>query len=560
MSGNPQTFKFHGGLHLDDHKKESLGGAIQIASIPNEIILRVSQHIGEPNSPLVKVGQSVKKGQLLAESREFVSAPVHSPASGVITAIENRPVAHPSGQSDLCIVIQTYGSSPTTDKKTALADLTQKDILARIRQCGIVGLGGAVFPTAAKLETALQYRIDTLVINGAECEPYITCDDILMQHEALKVMRGIQILQTLLKPRQTLIGIEDNKLIAIKSMRDALTQLALADTQVVSIPTLYPSGGERQLIKILTGREVLSGQLSFKIGFLTQNVGTCAAIADAIDQNMRLTSRIVTVTGPGIKNPGNWRVALGTPVSHLIELAGGYKVDKPRLIMGGPMMGLPLNTDQIPVVKATNTLLVLDQQDQPAATECVRCGQCADVCPVNLLPQQLYWHSRSRQLELTEQYHLFDCIECGCCSAVCPSHIPLVQYYRFAKSEIWEQRKKTYKSDRARKRHEFREARILKQKMQDEERRREKREALEKKKLAEQQVSAETIPAAAAVISATASTAPTADAVQAALERVRARKSQQVVKPKNIDNLTPAQQRQIDEAEARRNKNKADHS
>jgi Na+-translocating ferredoxin:NAD+ oxidoreductase subunit C len=554
MLAKPGSFKFHGGLHLEDHKKESLGGDIQVASLPDEIILRVSQHIGEHNSPLVKVGQSVKKGQLLAETREFVSAPVHSPASGVITAIEDRPVAHPSGQTDLCIVIQPYGTdSNISSSKTVNSDLSAQDILARIRQCGIVGLGGAVFPTAAKLETAIQHRIETLVINGAECEPYITCDDILMQHEASKVMRGIQILQNLLKPRQTLIGIEDNKPTAIKSMRKALAELDLTDTQVVSIPTLYPSGGERQLIKVLTGREVLSGELSFKIGFLTQNVGTCAAIADAIDENLRLTSRIVTVTGPGIKNPGNWRVAIGTPISHLIELAGGYKVDKPLLIMGGPMMGLPLQSDQVPVVKATNTILVLNHQDQPQATECVRCGQCADVCPVNLLPQQLYWNSRSRQFDLAEQFNLFDCIECGCCAAVCPSNIPLVQYYRFSKSEIWEQRKKTYKSDRARKRHEFREARILKQKLQDEERRRERREALEKKKLAEQQAKVETT-------TAEPSTTPTPDAVQAALERVKARKSQQTVEPKNIENLTPAQQRQIDEAEARRNRNKPDNS
>ncbi len=553
MSGNPGLFKFHGGLHLDEHKKESLGSEIQIASLPDEIILRVSQHIGEHNDPLVEVGESVKKGQLLAETRAPVSAPVHAPSSGVITAIEARPIAHASGQNDLCIIIKPDGKDEAISTHTAPVEpLSNGDMLARIRKAGIVGLGGAVFPTAAKLETAYQHHIKTLVINGAECEPYITCDDMLMQVDATKVMRGVQLLQTMLQPQQTLIGIEDNKPTAIKSMRAALADLSLANTQVVTIPTLYPSGGEKQLIKILTGQEVPSGELAFKIGFLTQNVGTCAAIADAIDQDIPLISRIVTITGPGIKNPGNWRVILGTPIHHLITLAGGYTVENPKLIMGGPMMGLPLHSDQIPVVKATNTILVLDQQDQPEVTECVRCGQCAEVCPVNLLPQQLYWHSRSRQFEISEQYHLFDCIECGCCSAVCPSHIPLVQYYRFSKSEIWEQRKKTYQSDRARKRHEFREARILKQKMQDEERRREKREALEKKKLAEQQAKQETATTESAP-------SPTVDAVQAALERVKARKSQQTVQPKNIENLTPAQQRQIDEAEARRNGNKSDN-
>ena len=553
MQGKAGSFKFHGGLHLDEHKTESLGSGIQHASMPAEFILRVSQHIGEPNSPLVKVGQTVKKGQLVAETREFVSAPVHSPTSGVVTAIEQRPVAHPSGQTDLCIVIQPYGKDEHSDIRQAPNDgLSPEDTLARIRRAGIVGLGGAVFPTAAKLETAIKHQINTLVINGAECEPYITCDDVLMQNEAPRVMRGIQILQNLLKPEQTLIGIEDNKPAAIKSMREALAELGLADTEVVSIPTLYPSGGERQLIKVLTGREVLSGELSFKIGFLTQNVGTCAAIADAIDENLRLTSRIVTVTGHGVKNPGNWRVALGTPVSHLIQLAGGYTVDRPLLIMGGPMMGLPLQSDQVPVVKATNTILVLSQQEPAQVSECVRCGQCSEVCPANLLPQQLYWHSRSKQFELLEEYHLFDCIECGCCAAVCPSNIPLVQYYRFSKSEIWEQKRKTYKSDRARKRHEFREARIMKQKMLDEERRRERREALEKKKQAELAAKAES--------TETPTSSPNADAVQAALERVKARKKAQHVEPRNTENLTPAQQRQIEEAEARRSRHKSEKS
>ena len=559
MQGKAGSFKFHGGLHLDEHKSESLSGGIQHASMPDEFILRVTQHIGEPNSPLIKVGQTVKKGQLLAETREFVSAPVHSPTSGVVTAIENRPIAHASGQSDLCIIIQPYGSNEPTDiHNPPNHDLNNEQMLARIRQAGIVGLGGAVFPTAAKLETAIKHRIKTLVINGAECEPYITCDDVLMQFEAARVMRGIQILQKLLNPEQTLIGIEDNKPAAIKSMCKALAEVELPNTEVVSIPTLYPSGGERQLIKVLTGREVLSGELSFKIGFLTQNVGTCAAIADAIDDNLRLTSRIVTVTGNGVKNPGNWRVALGTPVSHLIELAGGYSVKNPQLIMGGPMMGLPLNSDQVPVVKATNTILVLSQQEPTQQSECVRCGQCSEVCPANLLPQQLYWHSRSKQFDLLEEYHLFDCIECGCCAAVCPSNIPLVQYYRFSKSEIWEQKRKTYKSDRARKRHEFREARILKQKMQDEERRRERREALEKKKQAELAAKAEASNTTDSADNKAAS--PNAAAVQAALERVKARKKANHVEPRNTENLTPAQQRQIDEAEARRSKNRAEKS
>jgi len=551
MSTDYTTYRFHGGLHLHDHKSESLGSGIHTAPLAEQLVLRVSQHIGEPNTPLVKVGDWVKKGQMLAVSKEFVSAPVHAPCSGTITAIEPRPIAHPSGQSDLCFILQPYSQDEDGEAQSpTAADLDSKELLSIIRDAGIVGLGGAVFPTAAKLETAIQHPIKTLIINGAECEPYITCDDVLMQSHPQQILRGVQILQRILQPEQTLIGIEDNKADAIKAMNEALTGLPLEHTRVVSIPTLYPSGGEKQLIRILTGAEVRSGQLSFEIGYFAQNVGTCAAIAEAVDQGHPLTSRVITVTGPGVKTPGNWRVALGTPVAHLIELAGGYRISDPRLIMGGPMMGQPLQSDQVPVVKATNTILVLDNKDQPQEAECVRCGQCAEACPAQLLPQQLYWNSRARQFDLAEEYHLFDCIECGCCAIVCPSHIPLVQYYRFAKSEIWEQRRNAYKSERSRKRHEFREMRIQRQKQLDEERRRQKREALAKKKQAE----------AAAKATTTGTDDKAADAVQAALERVKARKSQHKVAPKNTSNLTPAQQKQIDEADARRKKQSGDPS
>ncbi len=547
------VYKFHGGLHLDEHKAESLTQPLQVASLADEIIIRVSQHIGEPNTPVIETGDTVKRGQLLAESSAFVSAPVHASTSGTIKAIEERAIAHASGQKAECFILIPDGKDEVFEQPEnsyQKNDLQKSDLLAMIRLAGIVGLGGAVFPTAAKLTTAIKHGIKTLIINGAECEPYITCDDVLMQNNAADIFKGITYLQTILQPEQTIIGIEDNKPAAIQAMQQALADTSLANTRVTSIPTLYPSGGEKQLIKLLTGLEVHSSQLSFEIGILCQNVGTCAAIAKAIDECQPLTSRIVTVTGPGVNNPGNWLTPLGTPVSHLIQLAGGYKVKQPKLIMGGPMMGLTLESDQIPVVKATNTILVLDHLDQPEVNECIRCGSCTEVCPVQLLPQQLYWYSKTHQFDLTESYHLFDCIECGCCSAVCPSHIPLVQYYRHAKGEIWQQRKNTYKSDRARKRHEFREARIARQKQLDEERRQQKREALAKKKAAEQ--------ATKATQSDNSPAGQTVDAVQAALERVKARKKAQQVDPKNTSNLTDEQQRQIDEANARRNKTTAD--
>jgi electron transport complex protein RnfC len=544
MSTNPGAFRFHGGLHPEDHKAESLTGRIDPGSLASQLILRVSQHIGEPNKPLVNTGDSVTRFQKLAATSETVSAVLHSPVNGKVIAIEPRPVAHPSGQDDLCIVIQP-DSQQENAKPAASVEISGIDPLEAIREAGIVGLGGAVFPTAAKLETALDHEIHTLIINGAECEPYITCDHQLMQSEAARIVRGIAILQRILQPQQTLIGIEDNKASAIEAMQKALDESSLDHSRVITIPTIYPSGGEKQLIRILTGHEIQSGHLAFADGFFTQNVGTCAAIADAVETQQPLIDRVVTVTGPGVKQPGNWRVPLGTPISHLIELAGGYTLDQPRLIMGGPMMGQPLQSDQVPVVKATNCILVLDSLDQPKVAECVRCSQCAEVCPAQLLPQQLYWHSRAHQFELAEKHHLFDCIECGCCSAVCPSHLPLVQFYRFAKSEIWEQRRKAYKSDRSRQRHEFREARIARQKAADEERRRLKREALARKK--------QTPPGKSAPDKKD-------DAVQAALDRVKARKQQEKVVPKNTDNLSESQQRQIAEADARRQQSDQDKS
>jgi electron transport complex protein RnfC len=294
-------------------------------------------------------------------------------------------------------------------------------------------------------------------------------------------------------------------------MSQALAATALANTEIISIPTIYPSGGEKQLIQILTGKEVPHGQLAFDIGLYCQNVGTCVAITRALERDEPLISRVVTISGDNIRQPGNWEVRLGTPISHLIELAGGYSHGSDgHLVMGGPMMGFSLSTDQVPIVKASNSIMVMREETIPQTPgyhdECIRCSKCTEVCPAQLLPQQLYWHARAKAYERTQEFHLFDCIECGCCSAVCPSQIPLVQYYRAAKSEIRAAQQAQFKSDRARIRFEFREKRLLLKKQKDDERRRLKREALQKKHAK---------PGEAAAM---------ADPVQAALERVKARK------------------------------------
>jgi len=507
-----ELHRFHGGLRLEGHKQESLARGLERATLPAQLVLPLRQHIGDYNKPRVEIGARVLKGQLIASTSSPISAALHASSSGIVSAIEHRPIAHPSGQQDLCMVIDVDGedealAATTTDPR----DLSADQMLQRIRDAGIAGLGGAAFPTAPKLARGNNNGIDTLIINGVECEPYISCDDMLMREYAAEILRGCGYLQRLLQPRRTLIAIEDNKPEAAAAMTRALDAGPLAATEIVVIPTIYPAGGEKQLIQVLTGKEVPHGQLAFDIGLLCQNVGTCVAIARALETGEPLISRIVTVSGDNVERPGNWEVRFGTPVGHLIELAGGYRHgDDAWLVMGGPMMGFALSGDRVPIVKASNCILAMREQTIPQAIghhdECIRCGKCTEACPARLLPQQLYWHARARAWEHTREFHLFDCIECGCCSAVCPSGIPLVQYYRAAKSEIRAAQKAQFKSDRARARFEFREKRLLLKKQQDEERKRLKREALQKKR------------------AQPGDQAAVADPVQAALERVRERK------------------------------------
>ena len=536
-----QLHQMYGGIVLQDHKSESMTRGLQQASLPARLYVPLKQHIGETNKPLVNIGDRVLRGQMIAGSSSPISAPIHAPTSGTIFEIAAHPVPHPSGQVDTCIVIDTDGKDEAIPTESINPDeLSASELIRQIRRAGIVGLGGASFPTSAKLSRGNDRGIDCLIINGVECEPYMTCDDILMQTYAAEVVKGIGYLQHILKPKSTLIGIEDNKPDAIKAMEIALAAQPLDNTCVIDIPTIYPSGGEKQLIQILTGKEIPQRKLAFDIGIFCQNVGTCVAISRALDQNQPLTSRIVTLAGDGIRHPGNWEVRFGTPVQHLIELSGGYLGDENQqhLVMGGPMMGFSLSSDRVPVVKASNNILVMQRQTIPQHpgdhAECIRCARCTEVCPAQLLPQQLYWHARAKTYDKTEQYNLFDCIECGCCAAVCPSEIPLVQYYRAAKSEIHAAQAALFKSDRARIRFEFREKRLLLKKQQEEERRRLKREALKKKTPQKQN-------------------GDSVDPVQAALARVKAKKQeQQDVTPKNITNLTPGQQNMIEAADARR--------
>ena len=485
-----RIWDFHGGIHPDEKKSLSTRRPIAQAPIPQHLILPLNQHIGQPAHPVIQVGDRVLKGQQIAQPSGTVSTAVHAPSSGEVMAIEERRIPHPSGLSATCIVIATDGLDEWADKHP-LADYTQEDpsqLVQHIQQAGIAGLGGAGFPSAVKLKAHQSQTIDTLIINAAECEPYITADDMLMREKAAEIISGIQILLHILKPKACLIGIEDNKPQAIQALKTAVlnadNHLSSGSSdqcsiQVVDIPTKYPSGGEKQLIEILTGQQVPSGGIPADIGILCHNVGTAVAIHDAVINGEPLIKRITTVTGEGVAQAQNWEVLLGTPMRDLLDWsnsspkaskeaslkrdAKGMPANTSRLIVGGPMMGFTVPSADIPVIKTTNCLLVPTQDELPAPgpeQACIRCGLCAEVCPALLLPQQLYWFAKSKEFDKAQAHHLMDCIECGACAYVCPSQIPLVQYYRHSKGEIRREAAEKIKSDRAKDRFEARQARL----------------------------------------------------------------------------------------------------
>ena len=454
---------FHGGIHPPQNKRQSLQTPIRNAGVPPLLSLPLSQHIGAAAKPVVAVGERVLKGQLLAAADGLVSVPVHASSSGTVVAIEERLIAHPSGLPAPCIVLETDGADAWL-QHSGLADYTRIDkpaLLQHIRESGIAGLGGAGFPAAVKLGANQERRaVATLIINGSECEPYITADAILMRERADQVIRGTEILRHLVSPRETLIAVEDNKPESLLALRRAATDTGI---DIVEIPTRYPSGGEKQLIEILTGRQVPSGGLPIELGVVCQNVGSAVAIYRAVSLGEPLISRIVTVTGAALKQAQNFEVLLGTSMQFLLEQAGFQERRAQRLLMGGPMMGFTLPQADVPVVKATNCVLAATAAElppPPPAQACIRCGLCAEVCPASLLPQQLYWFARGKEHEKLASHKLFDCIECGACSYVCPSAIPLVQYYRAAKAELRQIQRDQTHSDHSRSRFEARQERL----------------------------------------------------------------------------------------------------
>ncbi len=457
-----QIWDIPGGIHPAECKTLSNGSPIQQAPLPRQLIVPLNQHIGAAAEPCVAVGDRVLKGQLIAKANGFVSVAVHAPTSGLVSFIGPQPYPHVSGLPAPAIVIDSDGQdqwgelAPCPDYR----QLDSEALLAKIRDAGINGLGGAGFPTAVKLKARAAQKIHTLVINGTECEPYITADDLLMREYAAELVSGIDILVQLIQPDEVLIGIEDNKPEAIAAVRAALTERSYT---LKVFPTKYPSGGEKQLIQILTGREVPSGGLPADIGIVCQNVGTCVAIHDAVVHGKPLIERITTLTGEALARPGNVRALIGTPVGELLAFAGLDERKLNRLIMGGPMMGFTLPSLDVPLIKTSNCLLASTRQELPApppAMPCIRCGDCAEACPASLLPQQLHFFALGQQHDQLKAHNLFDCIECGACAYVCPSSIPLVQYYRAAKAEIRELEQKQQKAEHSKQRFEWRQERL----------------------------------------------------------------------------------------------------
>ena len=469
-----KLFKFSGGLSLLGHKSATQQQAIQTLPMAKKLILPTQQHIGIQAVINVSIGDKVLKGECIACAPDGISASVHAPTSGTVIAIEEHDAAHPSGLTTQCIVIETDGLDQSAPRPKQTNPLTQTplDLLHQIQHSGIVGLGGAGFPGHIKLKST--QNIETLIINGAECEPYITCDDRLMQEQPEKVIQGALLIAHIVSTKHCLIAVEDNKTAAFNALQNSLKQLSTQtqidiQVEIVKIPTRYPAGGEKQLIQVLTNKQVPSSGLPADIGIICVNSASSAAIYDAIYLSQPLISRVVTVTGKNVANPANLNVLLGTPIADLLDYC--QVAPQTTILMGGPMMGFPLTSRQVPVVKTMNCLLSLPPTNvQPRA--CIRCGECARSCPMNLLPQQLYWFSRGKNFNKAQQHALFDCIECGCCDYVCPSDIPLVQYFRAAKADIREDNKNKQKAIESKLRFDARNERLQRDKREREEKRR----------------------------------------------------------------------------------------
>ena len=457
-----KIWDFKGGIHPPEMKSQSNQSPIQQSELAHDFYVPIKQHAGTAGNVLVKEGDYVLKGQPLTQGDGLRTLPVHAPTSGTVKFIGKHVAPHPSGLTEDMIHIQADGLDKWREQfpLEEFFTLPVEQLIDRIYQAGVAGLGGAVFPTAAKIQSA-EKKVKLLIINGAECEPYITCDDRLMRDYTDEMLEGIRILRYILRPEKVVIAVEDNKPEAIQAIQQSLH--GANDIELRVIPTKYPSGAAKQLIYLLTGMEVPSGGRSYDIGVLMHNVGTAFAVKRAVINDEPLIERVVTLTGDKISEKGNYWVRLGTPVDHLLAQVGYQYDERFPVFAGGPMMGLQLSDLNAPITKLINCLLAPDhfEYGEPEPEQsCIRCSACSDACPVNLMPQQLYWYARSEDHQKSEEYSLKDCIECGVCAYVCPSHIPLIQYFRQEKAKIWEIKEKAKKAEEAKLRFEAKQARM----------------------------------------------------------------------------------------------------
>jgi len=426
---------FRGGVHPREDKEATEHKSVEVLPLPARVFIPLSQHTGAPSKAVVAKGSLVKTGTLIGEPAGRISAATHASVSGTVADVSDLP--HPlTGRRGPTVVIDSDGADTPDDAlgERDYSGFTNEQIVETLRLSGVVGLGGAAFPPYFKLTPPKEKPIDTLLINGCECEPFLTADHRLMLEQPAEMVEGVKIMSRVLGVQNVMIVIEDNKPDAVATMTSAA---ASSGFKVRKLRTKYPQGAEKQLIKACLKREVPSGGLPMDVGCVVQNVGTALAVRDALRLNRPLYERVTTVTGPAIKEPKNLRVRIGTPVKELLQFCGGYAAEVGKLIMGGPMMGIAVSTDEVPVLKGTSGVLVLDR----AATvfdehDCIRCGRCIEACPMGLAPQRLNNLIRRGQLEAAKAEHVKDCIECGCCAYACPAKIRLVHQFKYAKSEL----------------------------------------------------------------------------------------------------------------------------
>lgn len=507
MSSTPAELRlhgFHGGLALPGNRQISLQTPLIHAGWPERLYVPIGQHQGQPGRLLVAPGQQVLGGQALTAAEDDFEVPAHAPCSGTVLGLCERPASHPPGSWRRCVEIVPDGLQQWLEPLPLEGWQTRPrgELVDHLRAMGLVGLGGAMFPTAAKLRGPWS-AIHTLILNGAECEPWISCDESLMRSRPEAVVRGGQILAAAAAAERLIIAVEDD----MAGIAAALWQ-AVADSpgeceiQIVELPPVYPQGSERQLIETLTGLQVPSHGLPQDLGLLVHNVATAAAAFDAAVHGRPLTERIVTITGPGIQRPCNLRAAVGTPIAHLVAAAGGYREDVQRLVLGGPMSGTSLPNDQVVLTKGSHCVLALTADSVkpgPPPMPCINCGACVAVCPASLLPQLLFRVLAADQPEQARGLSLLECIECGCCAQVCPSHIPLVDYYRHGKARLRIKDQDHRRAALAQRRHEARQQRLEQEQAEREARRRARAERLQQAEAAR-------------------------DEIQAAIERARAKK------------------------------------